>query len=99
MTTTFVCKNYAQAKLGRQYDQRTLVPDILEFATRWTKASEKARGTLTVEANVIYGNDSNQLMDIFGVGGANRPLQSTSPEACPFRLRRVPYSIGRPRPR
>lgn len=74
MTTKFVYKNYAQAELDRQYDQRTLVPDISEFTTRWTEASEKARRTLAVEANVIYGNDSNQLMDIFGVGGANRPI-------------------------
>jgi len=74
VTTDLVYKNYAQTELDRQYDQRTLVPDITDYAARWVEASEEARRNLAVEMDVAYGSDCGQFMDIFGVDGADRPI-------------------------
>ena len=74
MTTERVYENYTQAELDRQYDQRSLVPDINHHMQRWAEASALARKSLASETNVIYGADDNQLLDIFGVGGSGKPV-------------------------
>lgn len=57
--------DYDQAELNRQYDQRTLVPDISVYNERWTVDSQRARDTLDCRLDIAYGAHPDQTLDVF----------------------------------
>jgi arylformamidase len=54
-----------KAFLGREYNNRELVPDHGEYFTRWGEGSARARSTMTCHLDVRYGDQPGEAVDIF----------------------------------
>lgn len=65
---------YDQAALDAQYDQRTLVPDIESYVTRWREESERLRRVLDCHCDVAYGDDPVERLDFFPSGQDGSPI-------------------------
>jgi arylformamidase len=65
---------YTQEELDAQYNQATLVPDILPYIEHWSKAGTLARETLNCELDVAYGPSDVELLDIFLSEAENSPI-------------------------
>ncbi len=54
-----------KAFLGREYNNRELVPDHPKYFARWDEASARARRTMTCRLDQRYGDMPGETMDIF----------------------------------
>lgn len=70
----FVYLNYTQVELDRQYDQRTLVPDLGPYLKVWKEGTDKARQTLPVVRNVSYDPHPAARLDLYGRGDGSAPV-------------------------
>jgi arylformamidase len=51
--------------LGRQYNNRDLVPDHPQYFARWDQASARARATMTCHLDRRYGDMPGETLDLF----------------------------------
>lgn len=58
-------RDYDQAALDAQYNNRALVPDFADYIARWTTASAAVRRTLPCHLDLAYGPGERQRLDIF----------------------------------
>jgi len=63
-----IYREMAQAELERQYDARATVADIQPFLDRYAELSADARRDLPVLENVAYGEQPEEVMDVFPAG-------------------------------
>lgn len=69
-----IYRDYTQAELDAQYDQRTLVPDPSPYVDRWRAETAAARRALPVRLGVRYGDTAEEYLDIYGAGDGARPV-------------------------
>ena len=69
-----IYKNYDQAALDRQYNNRTQVPDFAHIVAQWEEASEALRQQAYLCPNLAYGNHERERLDIFPALTPNAPV-------------------------
>lgn len=73
--STPVYREYDQAALDAQYDNRGKVPNYDEYLARYVRRSEETRAELECRLAVPYGSHAWENLDIFPGGGAgNSPI-------------------------
>lgn len=70
-----VYKNYDQAQLDLQYNNRFHVPDFEQYLERWETLSRKAEKDLPNIKDIPYGNLSLETLDIFPAAHPNAKTQ------------------------
>jgi len=70
-----IYKDYNQAALDKQYNNRARVPNFAQIVTRWQQQSEALRQQSNTQANLQYGPHARELIDIFPAERANAPMQ------------------------
>lgn len=68
-----VYRDYDQAALDAQYDNRAMVPEFADHLTAWKQGSEAARRKLEHRTDLAYGPHRRERMDFFPAG-PNAPL-------------------------
>ncbi|MDH3451282.1 MAG: alpha/beta hydrolase [Gammaproteobacteria bacterium] len=63
--TELVFRDYDQAGLDAQYDNRAKVPAFAEYMDRWQRLSRETRERLSAQLNVAYGPSREEVLDIF----------------------------------
>lgn len=69
-----VYRNYDQAELDAQYNNRAAVPGFARWTERWPVASATARARLSGRLDVAYGPGQRQTLDIFPARGRAAPI-------------------------
>lgn len=72
--TDLVFNGYTQAELDRQYDQRSLVPDLAPYLKVWADGTARARTTLDVVQGVSYDPHPAARLDLYGRGDGTAPV-------------------------
>lgn len=62
------------AWVEREYNNRALVPEHLQFFERWEKDSDRVRETLPGRLDLPYGPDQRHRVDLFPAKGSDRLL-------------------------
>jgi arylformamidase len=62
------------AFVEREYNNRALVPEHLQFFTRWERDSAFVRSTLPCEIDLAYGPDARHRIDVFPAANARGTL-------------------------
>lgn len=60
--------------LEQQYDNRARVPEHPEILGRWAEASALARGRMTCELDVPYGDSPAETLDVFPAAAPGSPV-------------------------
>lgn len=60
-----VYRDYDQASLDAQYDQRTLVADLSPYLQRWRDDSAAAHAQLERSTDIAYGPGATERLDLF----------------------------------
>jgi len=60
-----------RAWLGRQYNNRALVPDHAQYFARWADASARARASLEGRLDLAYGDAPGERVDFFPASGGD----------------------------
>ena len=60
-----IYKDYTKEELDRQYDQRTLVPDIEPYSRSWRQGTEEARRQVKNILDASYGEHDDERLDIY----------------------------------
>lgn len=68
-----VYRNYDQAALDAQYNNRARVPAAADYIERWTALSQRARAAGPAELDVAYGAHPRHRLDIFPVDRVGAP--------------------------
>jgi len=66
--------DYDQAELDRCYDQRAWASNADEMIRLWTERSAATQARLKPRANVAYGPTADEVLDIYPVATAGRPI-------------------------
>jgi arylformamidase len=74
MTDKRVYRDYDQAALDKQYNNRARFPDFVEHFERWKIWSEATRRALPCHIDVSFGPDEMEKIDIFPAGRTGAPL-------------------------
>jgi arylformamidase len=61
-----VYRDYTQAELDAQYEQRTLVPDVGPYIKRWAAGTAAAKTALRVHGDIAYGDHDDERLDLYG---------------------------------
>jgi arylformamidase len=69
-----VFRNYDQAQLDAQYNNRAAVPDFARWTERWPVESAAIRTRLKGRIDVPYGSGERQTLDIFPAAGSRNPV-------------------------
>ncbi|PIW26618.1 MAG: alpha/beta hydrolase [Rhodospirillales bacterium CG15_BIG_FIL_POST_REV_8_21_14_020_66_15] len=69
-----VWRDYDQAELDRQYDQRSIVPDGDDYKADDAKASETARAETDCRIDVAYGGHPDERLDVFPARAPGSPV-------------------------
>jgi arylformamidase len=69
-----VYRDFNQAALDAQYNNRALVPDFSDHVNRWARASESARDRLPCRLDVQYGRTPLERLDYFPSSRKRAPL-------------------------
>ena len=72
--TDIVYRNYSQTELDRQYDQRSLVPDLAPYQKVWREGTDRARATLPVVRDISYDPHPAARLDLYGQGDGSAPV-------------------------
>lgn len=67
-------RDYDQAGLDAQYNNRALVPEHPAFIEAWEKRSAEARRHLSVDLDLAYGDDPRQRLDFFPAPQRDAPV-------------------------
>jgi arylformamidase len=70
-----VYRDYDQAALDAQYNNRVRMPEFVEYFAQWEEWSEKTRATLPARLDVAYGTLPVETLDIFPAEQENAPIQ------------------------
>lgn len=71
---TTVFRQYDQAGLDAQYNNRARFPDFTEHFDRWTQWSEATRQNLPSQLDIAYGDSAFEKLDIFPAEGTGNPI-------------------------
>jgi len=63
-----VFRDYDQAGLDAQYNNRAAVPDHPIYLERWARESAQARETLPCHLDLAYGTGAREWLDVFPAG-------------------------------
>jgi arylformamidase len=63
--TTLVFRDFDQADLDAQYNNRGMVPDFATHVGRWTAESERARAELAPRLGLAYGKSAREVIDLY----------------------------------
>lgn len=74
MNDTLVYRNYSQAELDKQYNNRARFPDFETHFESWMQWSEEARCELPCELDVAVGPSDMERIDVFPAAEANAPI-------------------------
>lgn len=69
-----VYRQYDQAALDAQYEQRTLVPDVASYMRGWRDASDEVRRRYDAISEVAYGSGERERIDLFPADRNGAPL-------------------------
>src|SRR4030095_6684674 len=61
----FIYKQYDQASLDRQYNNRLQVPDYITYLERWESLSRQTEKEFPVIKDIAYGELSREKLDIY----------------------------------
>lgn len=67
-------RDYDQAELDAQYNNRAAVPDFAEVVAAWQRDSEAARRDLDCQLDLAYGAGERSKLDIFPAAGGASPV-------------------------
>jgi arylformamidase len=70
-----IYKDYDQAALDDQYNNRKRIPDFAPIVQSWEQRSEQLRQRVNYVADLPYGLYSRERLDIFPAGQAPAPVQ------------------------
>jgi len=70
-----IYKNYDQAALDSQYNNRARVPEFEQMLHGWERESEALRWQVHFHADIAYGPHPRQILDIFPASQPNAPVQ------------------------
>ena len=70
-----IYKEYDQAALNAQYNNRAAVPGFSRFVQQWQQHSEQVRKRIRICQDLRYGSHERECLDIFPASQANAPLQ------------------------
>lgn len=60
-----VYRDYTQAELDAQYEQRTLVPDVASYIKGWAARTAAAKADLRFHADTRYGDHADEALDLY----------------------------------
>ena len=69
-----VYRHLTQEQLDNEYNVRASIPDHLEIFDRWKRDSEAFRSDACFEADLKYGDDPAQSIDLFRTSCTNAPI-------------------------
>ncbi len=69
-----VFRDYEQAELDRQYDQRAWAPNAAEVIRRYSENSDTVRARLGEPQSCAYGNSDAETLDLYRCAEPNAPL-------------------------
>ena len=69
-----VFRDYEQAELDRQYDQRAWAPNAAEVIRRYSENSDAVRARLGEPQSYAYGNSDAETLDLYRCPEPNAPL-------------------------
>lgn len=69
-----VYRDYDQAGLDAQYDNRRKVPEAVTIAERWMAAGAEARSLLSCDLDRPYGSHERQAVDVFPAARGDAPI-------------------------
>ena len=69
-----VYRNYDQAQLDAQYNNRAAVPEHTRWTERWPQASAATRARLAGRLDEPYGTGERQRIDVFPAAGKRTPI-------------------------
>lgn len=69
-----VFRDYDQAALDAQYDNRRKVPESAAIAERWLAAGAEARGLLSCDLGLAYGSHERHALDVFPAARGDAPI-------------------------
>ena len=67
-------RDYDQAGLDAQYNNRAMVPDHAAYIDSWATRSAEARRHLSVDLDLAYGDDPRQRLDFFPAPQRDAPV-------------------------
>ncbi|MDJ0950065.1 MAG: alpha/beta hydrolase [Alphaproteobacteria bacterium] len=68
-----IYRQYDQAALDSQYNNRARVPDFADYFQRWDEQSAAVRSAADAALNIAYGSDPRHRLDIFPAGPRPAP--------------------------
>lgn len=69
-----VFRDYDQAGLDREYDNRRKVAESAAIAERWLQTGAEARGLLSCDLDLAYGSHERQAVDVFPAARGDAPI-------------------------
>lgn len=67
-------RDFDQAGLNAQYNNRAMVPDHAAHIASWERRSAEARRYLSVDLDLAYGDDQRQKLDFFPAAQRDAPV-------------------------
>ncbi|MGE0256296.1 MAG: alpha/beta hydrolase [Alphaproteobacteria bacterium] len=74
MTKQTVFRDYDQAGLDAQYNNRARFPDFVRHFESWSTWSAKTRATLPCRLDIPYGDTAPEKLDVFPAAEADAPI-------------------------
>ena len=74
MTDALIWRGYNQAELDRQYNSRGTVPDVSLYLNDYAARTSQAKAQLRCIENLRYGDQADELLDIYPADNANSPV-------------------------
>ena len=72
-STNKVWRDYDQAALNAQYDQRTLVPNVADYIEHDRAESHRVRENLDCQIDIRYGQSEDETLDFFPTDDTGAP--------------------------
>jgi arylformamidase len=69
-----VFRDYDQAELDRQYDQRAWAPNAVQVIRRYTEKSDEVRGRIGEPDVFAYGESAAETLDLYRTERLNAPI-------------------------
>lgn len=73
-TAPKIWRDYDQAELDRQYDQRSLIPDGDAYVAENGVASARARAEMDCRLDIAYGDGPDETLDLFPARAPGAPV-------------------------
>jgi len=69
-----VYRNFSQAELDQQYNNRASIPDFKERIAAWLQLVPDVKKNTRCLENIEYGNDDREQLDLYQSGQKNSPV-------------------------